>query len=85
MDDDEWEAGKQRMTELVRAISPEVTVVIPTRPTSGMFLIALARGKAKKFLSVSEDDLIDLVEDHAIETEVLAKVHEAIKDLSAGG
>jgi len=41
MDEDEWEAGKQRMTELVRAISPEVTVVIPTRPTSGLFLIAL--------------------------------------------
>jgi hypothetical protein len=82
---DEWEDGKQRLTELVRTAAPEVSVVIPTRPTGGMFLIALARGKAKKFISVSEDDLIDMVDDHAIETEVLAKVHGAIKDLSAGG
>jgi len=85
MDEDEWEAGKQRMTELVRAISPEVTVVIPIRPTSGMFLIALARGKAKKFLSVSEDDLIDLVDDHAIETEVVARVKGALDELSVTG
>ncbi len=82
---DEWEDGKRRLTELVRTAAPEVSVVIPTRPTGGMFLIALARGKAKKFISVSEDDLIDMVDDHAIETEILAKIHGAIKDLSAGG
>lgn len=82
---DEWDDGKNRLTELVRTAAPDLTVVIPVRPTGGMFLIALARGKAKKFISVSEDDLIDLVDDHAIETEVMAKVHEAIKDLSPGG
>jgi hypothetical protein len=82
---DEWEDGKKRLTELVRATASDVTVVIPTKPTAGLFLIGLARGKAKKFISVSEDDLIDLVEDHAIETEVMAKVHGAIKDLAAGG
>jgi hypothetical protein len=36
-------------------------------------------------MSVSEDDVIDLVDDHAVETDVMAKVHDAIKDLSAGG
>ncbi len=78
---DEWEDGKKRLTDLVRTTASDVTVVIPTKPTGGMFLIALARGKAKKFISVSEDDLIDLVDDHAIETEIMAKVHGAIKDL----
>jgi len=78
---DEWEEGKQRLTKLVEEMAPGVTVVIPVRPTSGTFLIALARGKAKKFLSVSEDDLIDLVEDHAIETEVLGKVKAALNEL----
>lgn len=82
---DEWDEGKARLTELVRATASDVTVVIPTKPTGGLFLIALARGKAKKFISVSEDDLIDLVDDHAIETDVMAKVHGAVKDLSAGG
>jgi hypothetical protein len=83
MDEEEWEAGKQRLTELVRTMNPDVTVVIPTRPTAGTFLIALARGKAKKFVSVSEDDLIDLVDDHAVETEVLTKLRGALDGLSA--
>ncbi len=82
---DEWDDGKQRLTELVHAAAPDVTVVIPVRPTGGMFLIALGRGKAKKFVTVSEDDVIDLVDDHAVESDVMAKVHDAIKDLSAGG
>jgi hypothetical protein len=81
---DEWDEGKKRLTELVRDKAAEVTVVIPTRPTGGMFLIALARGKAKKFVSVSEDDLIDLVDDHAVETEVMTKVHDALRELAGG-
>ncbi len=82
---DEWDDGKTRLTDLVHAAAPDVTVVIPVRPTGGMFLIALGRGKGKKFVSLSEDDVIDLVDDHAVETEVMAKVHAAIKDLPAGG
>jgi hypothetical protein len=82
---DEWDEGKARLTDLVRAAAPDVSVVIPVRPTGGMFLIAFARGKAKKFVSVSEDDLIDLVDDHAIESEVMTKVHDALKNLSTGG
>jgi methyl coenzyme M reductase subunit C-like uncharacterized protein (methanogenesis marker protein 7) len=50
----------------------------------GVFLIAFARG-AKTFVSISEDDRIDLVDDHAVETEVMANVHDAIKNLSVGG
>jgi hypothetical protein len=81
---DEWDEGKKRLTDLVRDQASEVTVVIPTRPTGGMFLIALARGKAKKFVSVSEDDLIDLVDDHAVETEVMTKLNGALRELGGG-
>ena len=49
-----------------------------------MFLITFARGKAKTFVSISEDDLIDLVDDHAVETEVMANGHRAITNLSTG-
>ena len=79
---DESDEGKNRLTELVRDKAPDVTVVIPTRPTGGMFLIALGRGKAKKFISVSEDDVIDLVDDHTIETEVMAKINDALRELT---
>jgi hypothetical protein len=81
---DEWDEGKKRLTDLVRDQASEVTVVIPTRPTGGMFLIALARGKAKKFVSVSEDDLIDLVDDHAVDTEVMTKLNGALRELGGG-
>ena len=49
-----------------------------------VFLIAFTRGKAKTFVSISEDDLIDLVNDQVVETEVMANVHDAITNLSAG-
>lgn len=81
---DEWDEGKKRLTELVRDKASDVTVVIPTRPTGGMFLIALGRGKAKKFISVSEDDVIDLVDDHTIETEMMAKINDALRELAGG-
>jgi hypothetical protein len=81
---DEWDDGKRRLTELVRGAASDVTVVIPTKPTGGMFLIALARGKAKKFVTVSEDDLIDLVDDHAVETDVMATVTDALRELGSG-
>ena len=81
---DEWDDGKKRLTELVQDRASDVTVVIPTRPTGGMFLIALGRGKAKKFVSVSEDDLIDLVDDHAVETDVMTKLNDALRELAGG-
>ena len=56
-----------------------------TRSTGGVFLIAFARGKAKTDVSPSEDDLIDLADDHPVEAEVMANVHDAITNLSAGG
>ncbi|MFZ5863596.1 MAG: hypothetical protein ACOYXR_12230 [Nitrospirota bacterium] len=81
---DEWEDGKKRLIDLVRDAASDVTVVIPTKPTGGMFLIALAKGRAKKFVSVSEDDLIDLVDDHAVETEVMGKVRGTLRELAGG-
>ncbi len=50
-----------------------------------VFLIGFTWGKAKRFVSISENDLLDLVDDHAVETEVLANIHDAITNLSAGG
>jgi len=54
-------------------------------PTGGVFLITFVPGEAKTFVLISEDDLIGLVDDHAVETDVMVNVHDAIKNLSAGG
>ena len=77
----ELELGKQKFLELVKAIDPEVTIVIPTIPTNSLFLISLTKGKARKFITVSEDDVIDLVSDDLIRSEVEDRIRETIAEL----
>ena len=80
--DDEVEAGKQAFIKLVQEMDPQVQVVIPSRATSDHFLISLTKGKAREFISVSEGDLIDMVEMPDIKREVTAKVQEALKKIT---
>ncbi|HEY6262134.1 MAG TPA: hypothetical protein VIW47_11110, partial [Nitrospiraceae bacterium] len=67
---EEMEAGKQRFLELVKETDAAVQVVIPVTPSNSMFLISLTKGPNRKFMTVSEDDIIDLASDASI----LAKV-----------
>lgn len=78
---DEVEQGKAAFIELVRDLDPDVQCVIPTSPSNNMFLIGLAKGKAKQFLGLSEDDLIDLPAGAEISREVEEKVKKALAGL----
>ena len=60
---DEFGDAKQRFIALVQEIDPEVAVVIPERSTQDAFRISLTRGTSRRFMTVSEDDMLDLVED----------------------
>ncbi|MDR4481057.1 MAG: hypothetical protein R3B37_15080 [Nitrospira sp.] len=73
---DEWEEGKQKLLEVVRGVDQSVQVVIPTKPTNSMFLISLTKGPNRKFITLSEDDVIDL----PTESGVLAKVTKTLQD-----
>ena len=73
---DDWEEGKQKFLELVRGIDADVQVVIPTKPTNSMFLISLTKGPNRKFITVPEDDVIDLPG----ETSIVAKVTKTLRD-----
>jgi hypothetical protein len=84
MMDDEVEAGKQAFIKLVQELDPQVQIVIPTRATSDHFLISLTKSKAREFISVSEGDLIDMVEMADIKREVTGKVQEALKKITGG-
>ncbi|HET6466437.1 MAG TPA: hypothetical protein VFH55_12580 [Nitrospiria bacterium] len=77
----ELEEGKLKFIEMVKAIDPQVTVVIPTAASNSLFLISLSKGKARKFITVSEDDLVDLVSDDLIHDEVDDRVREAVSEL----
>jgi hypothetical protein len=78
---DEWEEGKQKFLEVVREINGTVEVVIPTKPTNSMFLISLTKGPNRKFITVSEDDIIDLPDEVSIRARVTKTLQDAIAAL----
>jgi hypothetical protein len=80
--DDEFGDGKTRFLEVVKSLDGDVAVVIPVTPSRGNFLIALSKGKARKFISVTEDDIVDLPEDPTVLEKVTAEVKSAIMEMS---
>ncbi len=73
---DEMEAGKQKFLEVVKGVDAAVQVVIPVTPSNSLFLISLTKGPHRKFITVSEDDIIDLPN----EADIAAKVTKVVMD-----
>ena len=86
---DEMEEGKQKFLEAAHRIrrlaqrhgDPQVLVVIPVTPSNSMFLISLTKGANRKFITVPEDDIIDLPNDAGILTKVTKTVKDAVASL----
>lgn len=78
---DEMEEGKQKFLEVVKGIDAVVEVVIPVTPSNSMFLISLTKGPNRKFITVSEDDIIDLPNEASILAKVTKTVREAVAAL----
>jgi hypothetical protein len=78
---DEMEEGKQTFLELVRGIDGAVQVVIPVTPSNSLFLISLTKGPNRKFITVPEDDIIDLPHETSIQTKVTKTIKDAIAAL----
>ena len=76
---DEMEEGKQKFLEVVKGIDAAVQVVIPVTPSNSMFLISLTKGPNRKFMTISEDDIIDLPN----EASILMKITKVVKDAIA--
>ena len=72
----EWDEGKQRFLDLVTGVDAAVQVVIPVSPSNNMFLISLTKGPNRKFITVSEDDILDLPN----EADIQAKMAKIVKD-----
>jgi len=73
---DEMEEGKAKFLEVVKGVDVSVHVVIPVTPSNSMFLISLTKGPNRKFITVPEDDIIDLPN----EASILAKVTKTVRD-----
>ncbi|WP_455378708.1 hypothetical protein [Petrachloros mirabilis] len=76
---DEMEEGKDKFLEVVKGIDEAVQVVIPVAPSNSMFLISLTKGPNRKFITVPEDDIIDLPS----EATILSKVTKVVRDAVA--
>ena len=75
------EEGKQKFLEIVKAVDSQVQVVIPVTPSNSMFLISLTKGANRKFITVPEDDIIDLPNEASILTKVTKTVKDAVASL----
>lgn len=78
---DEIEEGKQKFLEVVQGIDGSVQVVIPVTPSNSMFLISLTKGPNRKFITVPEDDIIDLPHEASIRSKVTKTIKDAIAAL----
>ncbi len=78
---DEFEEGKAKFLELVRGIEGTVEVVIPTTPSQGRFLISLTKGANRKFITVPEDDILDLPSEEDVLSKTTTMLQEAIAEL----
>lgn len=77
----EMEEGKQKFLDLVREIDSAVQVVIPVTPSNSMFLISLSKGGNRKFITIPEDDIIDLPNEADIRAKVTKVVRNAVATL----
>lgn len=75
----DWDEGKDRFLGMVKAADPAVQTVVPVSPSNGVFLISLTKGPNRKFITLSEDDVIDLPN----EADIQAKVGKILQDAIA--
>lgn len=78
---EDFEEGKAKFLELVNGLDGAVEVVIPTTPSNSQFLISLTKGPNRKFLTVHEDDILDLPSEDDILAKTTTLVREAIAEL----
>ncbi|UVT19265.1 MAG: hypothetical protein H8K03_15885 [Nitrospira sp.] len=78
---DEIDEGKQNFLEIIRGVDGSVQVVIPVTSSNSMFLISLTKGTNRKFITVPEDDIIDLPNDASIQAKITKTIKDAISAL----
>lgn len=78
---DELEVGKLKFLEMVKALDASVEVVIPTIPSRSLFLISLTKGSNRKFITVHEDDILDLPQEPGVQAKTTALLQETLGTL----
>jgi hypothetical protein len=73
--------AKQKLSETVRSMNPQVVCKIPEETANGCFQIAITNNEKTLYLALSEDDLFDFVEDPGRMKQIRGKMEQLIHDL----
>jgi hypothetical protein len=77
------DVAKMKLSEMVKAMNPEIMCKIPEETANGLFQITVT-SKGKTFcLPLSEDDLFDFVEDPSRMKEIRGTIEQLLRDLKA--
>jgi len=77
----EFDEGKDAFLQVVKALDPAVEVVMPVTPSRGLFLVSLTKSGQRKFLTVNEDDILDLPEDADVLKHVTDEIRKVLASL----
>ena len=78
---EEFEEGKQKFLDLVAAQDGAVEVVIPTTPSQSLFKISLSKGANRTFMTIHEDDILDLPDISSVQEKTTTLLQETIETL----
>ncbi len=73
--------AKQKVSEMVRSMNPELVCKIPEETANGFFQITITNNEKTLCLPLSEDDLFDFVEDPSRMKQVRGQMEQLIRDL----
>ncbi len=73
--------AKQKVSEMVRSINPQLVCEIPEETANGFFQITITNKEKTLCLPLSEDDLFDFVEDPSRMKQIRGQMEQLIRDL----
>jgi len=73
--------AKQKLSEMVRSMNPQLVCKIPEETANGFFQITITNNEKTLHLPLSEDDLFDFVEDPSRMKQIRGKMEQLIRDL----
>ena len=73
--------AKQKVSEMVRSINPQLVCKIPEETANGFFQITITNKEKTLCLPLSEDDLFDFVEDPSRMKQIRGQMEQLIRDL----
>jgi len=73
--------AKQKVSEMVRSMNPQLVCKIPEETANGFFQITITNKEKTLCLPLSEDDLFDFVEDPSRMKQIRGQIEQLIRDL----